>query len=101
MITPPFRPVLLAFGIWLLAWHASAQSPPPTSPDEFARLLQAHYNTVHDFTSEFVQQYRGGAVRQLVAERGQVKIKKPGGMDFTYNSAEKKEWVADGEKMYT
>jgi chaperone LolA len=95
------RSFLLAFGFWLLACHAWAQSPPPTSPDEFAKLLQAHYNTVHDFTADFVHQYRGGALHQLLTERGQVKIKKPGRWDFVYTSPEQKEFVSDSAKMYT
>jgi outer membrane lipoprotein carrier protein len=77
-----------------------AQSQPPPPAAELAQLLQAHYNTVRDFTADFVHQYRGGALRQSLTERGRVRIKKPGRMDWIYTSPEKKEFVSDGTKMY-
>lgn len=66
-----------------------------------ARLLQAHYNTVRDFTADFTHQYRGGVLRQSLTERGRVRIKKPGRMHWSYTSPEKKEFVSDGSKMYS
>lgn len=66
-----------------------------------ARLLQAHYNTVRDFTAEFTHHYRGGVLRQSLTESGHVKIKKPGRMYWTYTTPEKKEFVSDGSKIYT
>lgn len=64
-------------------------------------MLQAHYNTVRDFTAEFQHQYRGGILRQSLTESGHVKIKKPGRMYWTYTEPEKKEFVSDGAKIYT
>ena len=94
--------LLLAFGFGLLALEASSpQSPPPTTAAEMARLLQAHYNTVRDFTAEFTHQYHGGVLRQSLSESGHVKIKKPGRMYWTYTTPEKKEFVSDGAKIYT
>ena len=80
--------------------QARDQSAPPPAA-ELAQLLQSHYNTVRDFTADFTQNYRGGALRQSLTERGQVRIKKPGRMDWTYTSPEKKQFVSDGSKIYS
>lgn len=97
----PVCSLLLSFAFYLLPLHASSQSAPPTSAGELAKLLQAHYNTVRDFTADFTHQYRGGVLHQSLTESGHVKIKKPGRMYWTYTSPEKKEFVADGSKMYS
>jgi outer membrane lipoprotein carrier protein len=78
---------------------APSQMPPPAP--ELARQLQNHYNTVRDFTADFTHQYRGGALHQSLTERGQVRIKKPGRMDWLYTSPERKEFLSDGTKMYS
>jgi outer membrane lipoprotein carrier protein len=76
-----------------------AQTPP--SPDALAKSLQARYQTVRDFTADFVQTYRGGVLRTETKERGTVAVKKPGRMRWTYTSPERKEFVSDGQKMYS
>ena len=99
----PTCALLLASGFWLLTSRAAAQAPPaaPFTAAELARLLQAHYNTVRDFTADFTHQYRGGVLHQSLSESGQVRIKKPGRMYWTYTQPEKKEFVSDGAKIYT
>ena len=93
---------LLPFAFCLLPLQAAPQPlPPPATAAELARLLQAHYNTVRDFTAQFTHQYRGGVFRQSMTEGGEVKIKKPGRMYWTYTTPEKKEFVSDGSKIYT
>lgn len=94
------------FFIILIAFFAgaailSSQSAPPISAQELAKLLQAHYSTVRDFTADFTHQYRGGALRQALSERGNVKVKKPGRMFWTYIAPEKKQFVSDGSKIYS
>ena len=96
--------VLVALSAWLVAAGAGtgAQSTaPPPAAAEFARRLQAHYDTVRDFTADFTHQYRGGVLRQTQTERGKVRVKKPGRMDWTYTAPEKKQFVSDGRKMYS
>lgn len=88
----------------LLPLHAApphAPQAPPASAADLARRLQARYDTVRDFTADFTHQYRGGILRQTMTESGHVKIKKPGRMYWTYTTPEKKEFVADGSKLYT
>jgi outer membrane lipoprotein carrier protein len=83
------------------ALFAQSQTSPPPPAAELARQLQAHYDRVRDFTADFTHQYRGGVLHQSLSERGQVRIKKPGRMDWLYTSPEKKEFMSDGTKMYS
>ncbi len=70
------------------------------SPEALAKALQARYQSVRDFTADFVQIYRGGVLRTETRESGTVAVKKPGRMRWTYTSPERKEFVSDGLKMY-
>jgi outer membrane lipoprotein carrier protein len=77
----------------------SAQQP-RQAPDALARALQQRYQRVLDFSGDFVQTYRGGALKTQARERGTVAIKKPGRMRWVYTNPEKKEIVSDGHKLY-
>lgn len=68
---------------------------------ELARALQQHYESVKDFTADFVHRYQGGVLRKTVTERGQLRVKKPGLMRWTYTSPDEKVFVSDGRKMYS
>ena len=70
------------------------------SPDALARELQARYQSIRDFSADFVQSYRAGVLRTQSQERGTVAIKKPGKMRWTYTKPERKELVSDGVKLY-
>jgi outer membrane lipoprotein carrier protein len=71
------------------------------SPEVLAKALQARYQNVRDFTADFVQTYRGGVLRTETRERGTVAVKKPGLMRWIYTAPERKEFVSDGQKMYS
>ena len=71
------------------------------SPEELAKALQERYQSVRDFTADFVQTYRGGVLRTETRERGTVAVKKPGLMRWIYTNPERKEFVSDGLKMYS
>ena len=92
-----FLPLLLALipGPFLGA-QAAGQTP-----EALARALQQRYQSVRDFTAEFVQTYRGGVLRTQTQERGTVSVKKPGRMRWVYTSPERKEFVSDGVKIYS
>lgn len=68
---------------------------------EFAQALQRRYDTVRDFSADFVHAYRGGVLRKDLVERGHVLIKKPGKMRWDYTAPEEKRFVSDGVKMYS
>lgn len=77
---------------------AGAQGALP--PDDLARKIQAHYDTVGDFEGQFVQTYEGGVLKTKTTERGTVQIKRPGRMRWVYTAPERKEFVSDGTKVY-
>lgn len=76
----------------------SAQAKP--TPELIARALQERYQKVRDFSGEFTQSYRGGALRTQTIESGTMAVKKPGRMRWTYTKPERKVFVADGSKAY-
>jgi outer membrane lipoprotein carrier protein len=76
-----------------------AQARP--APDALAKSLQQRYQGIHDFSADFVHSYRGGVLRTQTRERGTVSVKKPGRMRWVYTAPEKKEFVADGRKVYS
>ena len=68
---------------------------------DLAQALQRKYDTIRDFSADFVHTYQGGVLHKKVTERGQVLIKKPGKMRWDYTSPEKKLFVSDGVKIYS
>ena len=83
----------------LLPVAAGAQAS--QSADALARALQQRYQGVRDFTADFVQTYRGGVLRTETRERGTAAVKKPGRMRWVYTNPERKEFVSDGQKIYS
>ena len=88
--------VLLAFLMSAASPHAQAKRP----ADALARDLQTRYQSIRDFSADFVQSYRPGALKTQTRESGTVAVKKPGKMRWTYVRPERKEFVSDGSKMY-
>jgi outer membrane lipoprotein carrier protein len=70
------------------------------SPDALAKALQARYQSIRDFSADFVQSYRTGVLKTQTRESGTVAVKKPGKMRWTYAKPERKELVSDGVKLY-
>ena len=91
-----FAPLIVLLSMPVLGSAQTGQSP-----DTLAKQLQARYQNVRDFTADFVQTYRGGVLRTETRERGTVAVKKPGRMRWIYTNPERKEFVSDGQKMYS
>jgi outer membrane lipoprotein carrier protein len=68
---------------------------------DLAQSLQRKYDTIHDFSADFVHTYQGGVLRKQITERGRVLIKKPGKMRWEYTTPEKKLYISDGVKLYS
>jgi outer membrane lipoprotein carrier protein len=90
---------LIVLSWCLLSMALTAQGRP--SPEALAKALQQRYQSVRDFSADFVHTYRGGVLRTQTTERGRVLIKKPGLMRWTYTAPEQKEFVSDGVKVYS
>jgi outer membrane lipoprotein carrier protein len=71
------------------------------SATDLAQSLQHKYDTIRDFSADFVHTYTGGVLHKQLTERGRVLIKKPGKMRWEYTAPEKKLFVSDGVKVYS
>jgi outer membrane lipoprotein carrier protein len=90
------------FALMLMVHGARAAQDAGARPpaDSVAKQVQAHYQTIKDFTADFSHTYEGGVLRRKTTERGVVLIKKPGRMRWTYTQPEQKVFVSDGIKIY-
>ena len=88
--------VLLALLLSAAIPKAQAQRP----ADTLAKDLQTRYQSIRDFSADFVQVYRAGVLKTQTSESGTVAVKRPGKMRWTYVKPERKEFVSDGSKMY-
>jgi outer membrane lipoprotein carrier protein len=70
-------------------------------PEALARALQNKYDTVRDFSADFVHTYEGGVLRKTIRESGKLVVRKPGQMRWTYTKPEEKTFVSDGRKLYS
>ena len=94
-----FRAATVLVTLCLLPAVPGAQALP--APERLARALQDRYQSIRDFTADFVHTYRGGVLRTETTERGTVVIKKPDRMRWVYTTPERKEFVSDGLKVYS
>ena len=76
-----------------------AQESPGAS--DLAQRVQARYATVRDFTAEFTLTQTSALLPRPVVERGELKVKKPGRMRWTYATGDKKVFVSDGSRFYS
>jgi outer membrane lipoprotein carrier protein len=91
-------PLVLTVAL-VLAGRLGAQTA-PTSAD-LASRIQAHYDTVRDFRASFVQSQTSAVLGEKTTSRGDVKVKKPNRMYWTYTVPEKRLFVADGARIFT
>src|SRR5207302_9996494 len=71
------------------------------SATDVAQSLQHKYDTVRDFSADFIHTYQGGVLHKQITERGHVLVKKPGKMRWEYTAPEKKLFVSDGVRVYS
>jgi outer membrane lipoprotein carrier protein len=85
----------LGFGVGL--GHASGQPTP--SAQEVATSIQRKYDTIRDFSADFVHTHEGGVLKRKRVERGTLLVKKPGKMRWTYRAPDEKVFVSDGVRL--
>jgi outer membrane lipoprotein carrier protein len=78
-----------------------AQETGAPSAQTLAARIQAHYTTVRDFTADFTLSQTSGLMPKAVEAHGEVKVKKPSRMRWTYQSADKQVFVSDGTRFYS
>src|SRR5262249_30788281 len=85
--------VCAGFGARLTTFAADVTAP------ELAAALQRKYDSIKDFSADFVHAYEGGVLHKSITERGRLLVKKPGKMRWDYSTPETKQFVSDGVKM--
>jgi outer membrane lipoprotein carrier protein len=90
---------MLAAGLALAV--VPARQAPHQSAVELASAVQARYDSVRDFTADFIHIYVGGIVRKRVTEQGRLQVLKPGRMRWDYTEPDHKVFVSDGSQMYS
>ena len=91
----------LVLGIAGCALAIAAVRGDTRSAADLARELQAKYDKVRDFSTDFVHTYQGGVLKKQITERGRLLIKKPGKMRWEYSAPDEKLFVSDGVKIYS
>jgi outer membrane lipoprotein carrier protein len=94
-------PLLNAFGVLVFVTVAGAAGQSSSSPSaqEVATILQRKYDTIRDFSADFVQQYEGGVLKRKREERGTLFVKKPGKMRWNYKAPDEKVFVSNGVRL--
>lgn len=92
------RTVVALLAAFILASPAPrAQAP---SASDLAARVQARYDTIRDFSADFVQMQTNPLLPKPVVERGEVKIKKPGRMRWVYTTGDRNQLVSDGTTIH-
>jgi outer membrane lipoprotein carrier protein len=93
---------LLSSSAIVVLWTLTASGQAPTqSADDVALSLQRKYDTIRDFSADFVHQHESGALKRKREERGTLLVKKPGKMRWQYKGADEKVFGSDGTRTYT
>lgn len=85
--------------VTLLAFAGSLATQATPNPQDLANSLQKKYDTIRDFSADFVHTYEGGVLRRKREERGTLFVKKPGKMRWNYKAPDEKVFVADGVRL--
>jgi outer membrane lipoprotein carrier protein len=91
---------IVAFVVLVPGRPGIAAQAAPSAP-ALAAKIQAHYSTVKDFTADFTLNQTSTMMPRAMVEHGEVKIKKPSRMRWTYQSADKQVFVSDGTRLYS
>jgi len=94
-------PLLNPVALLVLATVVAKAGQVPTIPSaqQLASALQRKYDTIRDFSADFVHQHEGGVLRRKRVERGTLLVKKPGKMRWTYKSPDEKVFVSNGVRL--
>jgi outer membrane lipoprotein carrier protein len=86
---------------FMLVSFAGLKAQAPLSAAELADRVQARYETIRDFTAQFVLKSTSVLSLSGSEDRGTVTIKKPGRMRWIFSTGNKNEVVSDGYKIYS
>lgn len=93
--------ILLALSLAVLSAVAIGARQDAPDAATLASRVQAHYTTVRDFTADFTLTQTSAMLPKPVEERGDVKIKKPSRMRWTYQTSNRQQFISDGTRLYS
>jgi outer membrane lipoprotein carrier protein len=100
LLTGPWgRASLGAQALLALSFVAGVAAQGTPNAQEVAASLQRKYDTIRDFSTDFVHTHEGGVLKRKREERGTLLVKKPGKMRWTYKSPDEKVFVSDGVRL--
>jgi outer membrane lipoprotein carrier protein len=100
-MTSSRRAVVLALAVCATLPNRVFTLAADSTAPELAAAVQRKYDSIKDFSADFVHMYEGGVLRKTITERGRLLVKKPGKMRWDYSAPETKQFVSDGVKMYS
>jgi outer membrane lipoprotein carrier protein len=83
----------------ILALGAVVLGQTGPSAQEVATSVQRKYDTIRDFSTDFVHTHEGGVLKRKREERGTLLVKKPGKMRWNYKAPDEKVFVSDGVRL--
>jgi outer membrane lipoprotein carrier protein len=92
---------IIPVGVFVLLAVPAAASRQASDVQTLAAAVQQRYQRITDFRADFTHEYAGGVLGRKTVERGEVVIRKPGRMRWTYTTPERKVFVSDGMKLYS
>jgi outer membrane lipoprotein carrier protein len=91
--------LLSSFALLLAFVTATGQTSDSTSAEAVASSLQRKYDSIRDFSTDFLHQYEGGVLKRKREERGTLFVKKPGKMRWNYSAPDEKVFVSNGVRL--
>ena len=91
----------LAVAVLVSGGVPAATQTAPGAAEALALRVQAHYTTVRDFTADFVLSTTSQLTPKPIVERGVLRVKKPGRMRWTFDTADKRQFISDGVRIYS
>jgi len=82
-----------------LSFVAVVPAQATQSAQEVATSVQRKYDTIRDFSTDFVHTHEGGVLKRKREERGTLLVKKPGKMRWNYKAPDEKVFVSDGVRL--
>ncbi len=92
-------PLPLAAAVLAFAFGGVASGQTAPSAQEVATSVQRKYDTIRDFSTDFVHTHEGGVLKRKREERGTLLVKKPGKMRWNYRAPDEKVFVSDGARL--
>jgi outer membrane lipoprotein carrier protein len=94
-----FRPTIVIAALLTIAPQRTG-AVQNSAPSDLAARIQAHYLAVKDFSADFTLTQTTLLLPRGSTDRGELKVKKPLRMRWTYATSDKQQFISDGSELY-